>query len=89
MLCPDDRIVSENDVANGASAQRGNKRNHSHPKNIHIAASCRQCARHGFGGDGHQINDEQQIKLLAGQWLENAGDTFNHRVNPVLNTATR
>ncbi len=45
VLRPANRVVAQYHVADGAPAQRGDKGNHDHTKNIHICAAQRPARR--------------------------------------------
>ena len=65
VLRPANGVVAQHHVTVGAAAQCGDKGNHDHAKNIHIAPPGSKRARHGFGGDGDQVDDQNDVQLGA------------------------
>lgn len=51
-------VMAQHHVADGATAQRGDEGDDHDAKDIHIAPACSKGAGHGFGGNGHQIDDQ-------------------------------
>jgi len=64
VLGPGDREIAQQDVADGTATQSGEKGDHGHPEQIHVAASGGQGAGHGFGDDGNEIDRGQHTVLL-------------------------
>jgi hypothetical protein len=55
--------VAQHHVADGAAAQGGDEGDHDHAKDVHVAPACRQCAGHGFGRDGDQVDHQHDGEI--------------------------
>ncbi|NYH14661.1 hypothetical protein GGD41_001889 [Paraburkholderia bryophila] len=60
MRDPCKRIVTEQDVAHRAAAERGDGADQAQTEAVHAAAHAHQGAGHGFGDDRNEVEEVQQ-----------------------------
>ena len=74
VLRPANWVVAQHHIADGAATQSGHESNHHDTEDVHIAPPSSKRTGHGFGGDGDQIDEENDVQLHAEQGMEKVGD---------------